>query len=226
MKSAQEFYNTWLYGGYDIDNSYGLQCVDGAKIWMNYFIGSWQATATGWAEGYATNKANREWFLSKGCTWITDTKKLKNGDLCVWSKNSTYKLSHVGMYYNGKVFGMNQGTGVFTLKELTLDILGAWRPPNETCLESYIAPQEKQKKTKKETKKKIYKDFYKEVLKVDRNAPEPQILEHFPNGTGYLLKENKTLPRLLGYDLTAFFMWVSLILAGVRRYIKRGGGNS
>lgn len=227
MKSAQEFYNIWLYGGYDIDNSYGLQCVDGAKIWMSYFIGSWQATATGWAEAYATNKTNRDWFLSKGCTWITNIKQLKNGDLCIWSSNSSYNLSHVGMYYNGQIFGMNQSADVFTLETLSLDILGAWRPPNGTCLESYIAPK-KTKKTKSKTKKakkKVYKDFYKEVLKIDKNAPEPQILENFPAGTGQKIKENIEVPRLLGYDLTAFLMLVSLLFAIVKRLIKSYGGN-
>lgn len=226
MKSAKAFVSTYLYGGYDIDGSYGMQCVDGAKIWMQYFLGSWQATNTGWAAGYATNKYNRAWFKNKGCTWIEDVSQLKNGDLCIWARGSSCYLTHVGMYYNGQIFGMNQGTGVFTLKTLKLDIIGAWRPPNGTCAESYVEIKTTtKKKTKKKTKKQ-YKDFYKEVLGIDRNAEEPQILEDLPAWEGHVIEELRQPLRLVGFDLTAFFMWVSLFLAGVKRHIKRGTGRA
>lgn len=104
-KTATYFYNKYNGGGYDYDNAYGLQCVDGARIWMDEFLGKSRPTPNGYAGGY---RQCQQWFKNLGCTVITNYKNLKNGDLVIFPVTAHYPSTHVGMYYNGKLFGMNQ----------------------------------------------------------------------------------------------------------------------
>lgn len=224
MKSAEEFYKTYLGGGYDYDGAYGLQCVDGAKIWMDYFLGSSIPTSNGWADGYAYY--NRAWFTDRGCKWISDTSKLKDGDLLIWGRGSSAYRTHVAMYYHGKVFGMNQHDDTygnyFSLVSWPLDIIGAWRAPN--CKES----QATKKTKKKNTKKKTYKDFYKEVLHTTKEEYEQKQavdasikqLDIPPFSYTYTAKK-QTLPAYGLYGITELLLNLSLFLAVIFRRKKR-----
>ncbi len=131
MKTAKSFYEKYNGQAIDYDHGYGVQCVDGARLWMDYFLGSSIPCATGWAGGYWSG--NQSWFKSKGCTLITNYRNLKNGDLVIWSKgSSSHPSSHVAMYYNGKEFGQNQGGNRgFCLKSTDFsDMAGAFRSSN------------------------------------------------------------------------------------------------
>lgn len=105
MKTAKSFYEKYNGGGWDYDNGYGLQCVDGARIWMDYFLGESRPTPNGYAGGY---RQCQQWFRNLGCTVITNYKNLKDGDLVIFPVSKYYPSTHVGMYYKGKLFGMNQ----------------------------------------------------------------------------------------------------------------------
>lgn len=133
-KSAKSFYEKYLGKSIDYDKGYGTQCVDGARVWMDYFIGESIPCSYGWAYGYWTAKKDKNWFLNHGCTLVTNVNDLQDGDLMIWGKGSSCAKSHVSMYYQGKSFGENQhddkyGAG-FSLKSLKLDILGAYRSNN------------------------------------------------------------------------------------------------
>lgn len=130
-KTAKSFYEKYNGRAIDYDKGYGVQCVDGARLWMDYFLGSSIPCSGGWASGYWTG--NRSWFKSKGCTEITNYKNLRNGDLVIWAKgSSSHPSSHVAMYYNGKEFGQNQGGNRgFCLKNTNFsDMAGAFRTTN------------------------------------------------------------------------------------------------
>lgn len=129
-KTAKSFYQKYLNGGWDYDHAYGLQCVDGARIWMDYYIGKSIPTGNGWASGYVL--VNKKWFLNNGCTFISNPASLKDGDLVVWGKGGSHPNTHVAMYYNGREFGMNQGSNrKFTLKDSNFsDMIGAFRSKN------------------------------------------------------------------------------------------------
>lgn len=131
-KTAKSFVIKYQGRALDYDRAYGVQCVDGARYWMDYFLGSSIPCAGGWANGYWLS--NKSWFTSKGCTLITSPSALRNGDLVIWNKGSkSHPSSHVAMYYNGMEFGQNQGGNRgFCLKATNFgDMLGAFRAP--TC---------------------------------------------------------------------------------------------
>ena len=130
-KTAKSFYEKYNEKAIDYDSAYGVQCVDGARIWQDYFLGASIPCAGNYASGYWTG--NRAWFKSKGCTEVTNYKNLKNGDLVIWPYGSTsHPSSHVAMYYEGKEFGQNQGDNrQFRLKSTDFsDMAGAFRSSN------------------------------------------------------------------------------------------------
>lgn len=130
-KTAKSFYEKYNGQAFDYDKAYGVQCVDGARLWMDYFLGSSIPCSGGWASGYWTG--NRAWFKSKGCTEITSPSNLRNGDLVIWNRGSaSHPSSHVAMYYNGQEFGQNQGGNRgFCLKSTNFnDMAGAFRSSN------------------------------------------------------------------------------------------------
>lgn len=130
-KTAKSFYEKYNGKAIDYDKTYGVQCVDGARLWQDYFLGASIPCAGNYASGYWTG--NRSWFKSKGCTEITDPSKLQNGDLVIWPYGSaSHPSSHVAMYYEGMEFGQNQGDNrQFRLKSTTFsDMAGAFRSSN------------------------------------------------------------------------------------------------
>lgn len=130
MLSAKQFYNKYLGGGYDIDGSYGCQCVDLFKIFMKEYLGTYCATGgSGYASGYWESYESQS--LLKNNFKKVSVSELQNGDWCIWKYGSkACPLSHIAMYYNGKFLGMNQnGYGVATLASIsTSGMYGALRP--------------------------------------------------------------------------------------------------
>ncbi len=100
------FYNKYINKGSDIDKSSGLQCVDLFKIFCRDVFSTYWATPNGCADGYWMYK-NR-WTDKFDA--ITGYKNYRNGDWVIWmSGSSSCPLSHIGMYLDGKIFGMRQG---------------------------------------------------------------------------------------------------------------------
>lgn len=129
MLSPTEFYNSHLGKAYDIDNSYGPQCVDAFKLFTleQFGIANYDTT-NGWASGlwiYRKEKPYYEHFIE------SDINDLKNGDWIIWNNGSKdCPDSHVAMFYNGKFFSQNQfGNRAFSLANISLDgVLGVLRP--------------------------------------------------------------------------------------------------
>ena len=130
-KTAKSFVDKYNGKAIDYDKAYGVQCVDGARVWQDYFLGASIPCAGNYASGYWTG--NRSWFKAKGCTEVTNYKNLRNGDLVIWPYGSkSHPSSHVAMYYNGQEFGQNQGDNrQFRLKSTDFsDMAGAFRSSN------------------------------------------------------------------------------------------------
>ena len=141
MKTAKQFYEDHIGKEYDIDNSYGPQCVDAFKLFTleeygfcNYNCGN------GWASGlwiYRKEKPYYPYFIE------VDKNNMQTGDWVFWNNGSKdCPDSHVAMYYEGKFFSQNQnGHRYFTLADISLDgVLGVLRPKifeNEYTLGNY-----------------------------------------------------------------------------------------
>ena len=129
MLSATDFYNKHINKAYDVDSSFGPQCVDAFKLFTleQYGISNYNCT-NGWASGlwiYRKEKPYYEHFVE------VDINDMKNGDWVFWNNESkNCPDSHVAMYYNGKFFSQNQnGIRAFTLANISYDgILGVLRP--------------------------------------------------------------------------------------------------
>lgn len=129
MLSPEEFYKNHVYKYYDIDSSYGPQCVDAFKLFTleQYGISNYNCT-NGWASGlwiYRKDKPYYEHFIEVP---ISD---LKNGDWVFWDNGSKdCPDSHVAMFYNKQFFSQRQnGNIAFSLADLSLDgVLGVLRP--------------------------------------------------------------------------------------------------
>ncbi len=121
----------WFYfvigKGFNVDGVYGNQCWD----LFAYFVIKFALGLNTYCA--LTKYVDDLWYLkdkygySKVFEYITDPKELRDGDWCIWGKGSSCPLGHVGMVYQGKILGQNQGASVVTLKSLNLDILGAFR---------------------------------------------------------------------------------------------------
>ena len=130
MKTPQLFIN--LYKGKEIDDdgAYGVQCVDGYRVFCKWIkLGAYQ-TGTGYADGYWYNRDN----VASTFDFIYNANELQKGDWCFWAMGSSCPSSHVAMFVGyaeegfGYFFGENQGNfrGFSTVK-IKLDILGAFR---------------------------------------------------------------------------------------------------
>lgn len=121
--------------GYDMDGSYGVQCVDGIKKFVETVYGESNFTCgNGWANGLWKN------FDTNGCSKYFKKHSLseaKKGDWIIWDKNSkSAPSSHVAMYISKvsndliECFGQSQnGIKEFnTCKVYTNGILGVLRP--------------------------------------------------------------------------------------------------
>ena len=129
MKTVKQFYDDHIGKQYDIDNSYGAQCVDAFKLFTLEEFGFCNYNCTnGWASGlwiYRKDKPYYEYFTE------VNINDMKNGDWVFWDNGSEdCPDSHVAMYYEGKFFSQNQnGHRYFTLANISYNgILGVLRP--------------------------------------------------------------------------------------------------
>ena len=122
----RNFINLYMGSAIDYDGAYGVQCVDGFKVFCEWAGIPVKATTNGWANGYWIYRD--ELGFSQWFDYIYDPKELRNGDWCIWDKGSSCPLSHIAMYYNGQYFGERQGGGnEFRFMTLQNDIMGALR---------------------------------------------------------------------------------------------------
>lgn len=124
-KTPDDFYRAYNGKAIDIDHGYGVQCVDGFKVFCKWTYGSDYPTGNGWADGY--------WYsrdAHKGQFHAVGVRELRDGDWVIWGRGSrSHPSSHIAMYYHGMAFGQNQGGNrAFCLKSTNFgDALGALR---------------------------------------------------------------------------------------------------
>lgn len=108
--------------GRGFNEGYGLQCVAGFKQFMFSLSGRVVATRTGGASGYANQVGE---IQALGFTWHSGQAGMKDGDWAIFG-GGTY--GHVAMYYQGKFFGQNQGSGnIYVGNAFNLMDLGGYR---------------------------------------------------------------------------------------------------
>lgn len=124
-KTPDEFVKQYTGRAIDADGAYGVQCVDGFRVFCNWAFGRSWPTGNGWADGYWYGRdAHTDVFTA------VDKYHLKDGDWVMWARGSgSHPSSHIAMYYNGKEFGQNQGGNRgFCLKATNFgDCLGGLR---------------------------------------------------------------------------------------------------
>lgn len=100
-----DFVTSHINKGYDLDIAYGAQCWDGYAEYCRWLgIPYAHCTATGGAADIWTQRATNGVL-----NYFDVVATPKNGDVCVWSSSYGGGYGHVAMYYNGKIFGQNQG---------------------------------------------------------------------------------------------------------------------
>ena len=108
--------------GRGFNEGYGLQCVAGFKQFMFSLSGRVVATRTGGASGYANQVGE---IQALGFTWHGGQAGMRDGDWAIFG-GGTY--GHVAMYYQGKFFGQNQGSGnIYVGNAFNLMDLGGYR---------------------------------------------------------------------------------------------------
>ena len=103
LSSPTAFVNAM--NGRGFNEGYGLQCVAGFKQFMFSLSGRVVATRTGGASGYANQVGE---IQALGFTWHGGQAGMKDGD---WAIFGGGQYGHVAMYYQGRFFGQNQGSG-------------------------------------------------------------------------------------------------------------------
>ena len=120
MSSPAAFVNAM--NGRGFNEGYGLQCVAGFKQFMFSLSGRVVATRTGGASGYANQVGE---IQALGFTWHAGQAGMKDGD---WAIFGGGQYGHVAMYYQGKFFGQNQGSGnIYVGNAFNLMDLGGYR---------------------------------------------------------------------------------------------------
>ncbi len=120
LSSPTAFVNAM--NGRGFNEGYGLQCVAGFKQFMFSLSGRVVATRTGGASGYANQVGE---IQALGFTWHSGQAGMKDGDWAIFG-GGTY--GHVAMYYQGKFFGQNQGSGnIYVGNAFNLMDLGSYR---------------------------------------------------------------------------------------------------
>ena len=114
-----------------MDGAYGVQCVDGFKVWLKAYNIPVVSTPNGWADGYWLSRYALG--FEKYFDFVTNPSMYRNGDWVIWKQGSgSHPSSHIAMYYNGKEFGQRQGCNAsraFCLANTTFnDSTGALRP--------------------------------------------------------------------------------------------------
>lgn len=137
-KTPQDFYNRYHDKAIDFDGVYGVQCVDGWKVFCNYIGVPIISSGNNYASGFWLNRYKNGY--TKYFDFITDKTQIKRGDWCIWNNGSSCKSSHIAMYWSpygsGKAyfFGQRQGTDDrrFVVTRLSTDFMGAlrWKPWN------------------------------------------------------------------------------------------------
>lgn len=120
LSSPAAFVNAM--NGRGFNEGYGMQCVAGFKQFMFSLSGRVVATRTGGASGYANQVSE---IQALGFTWHGGQAGMKDGDWAIFG-GGTY--GHVAMYYQGKFFGQNQGSGnIYVGNAFNLMDLGGYR---------------------------------------------------------------------------------------------------
>lgn len=120
LSSPAAFVNAM--NGRGFNEGYGLQCVAGFKQFMFSLSGRVVATRTGGASGYANQVGE---IQALGFTWHSGQAGMRDGDWAIFG-GGTY--GHVAMYYQGKFFGQNQGSGnIYVGNAFNLMDLGGYR---------------------------------------------------------------------------------------------------
>lgn len=120
LSSPAAFVNAM--NGRGFNEGYGLQCVAGFKQFMFSLSGRVVPTRTGGASGYANQVGE---IQALGFTWHGGQAGMKDGDWAIFG-GGTY--GHVAMYYQGKFFGQNQGSGnIYVGNAFNLMDLGGYR---------------------------------------------------------------------------------------------------
>lgn len=120
LSSPAAFVNAM--NGRGFNEGYGLQCVAGFKQFMFSLSGRVVATRTGGASGYANQVGE---IQALGFTWHAGQAGMKDGD---WAIFGGGQYGHVAMYYQGKFFGQNQGSGnIYVGNAFNLMDLGGYR---------------------------------------------------------------------------------------------------
>lgn len=120
LSSPAAFVNAM--NGRGFNEGYGLQCVAGFKQFMFSLSGRVVATRTGGASGYANQVGE---IQALGLTWHAGQAGMKDGD---WAIFGGGQYGHVAMYYQGKFFGQNQGSGnIYVGNAFNLMDLGGYR---------------------------------------------------------------------------------------------------
>lgn len=120
LSSPAAFVNAM--NGRGFNEGYGLQCVAGFKQFMFSLSGRVVATRTGGASGYANQVGE---IQALGFTWHGGQAGIKDGD---WAIFGGGQYGHVAMYYQGKFFGQNQGSGnIYVGNAFNLMDLGGYR---------------------------------------------------------------------------------------------------
>lgn len=124
--SPEDFVKKYAGKAVDLDGAYGVQCVDGFRVWCRDVLGYSWPTKTGWASGYWEYRFEH----ADEFDFITDPAVFQDGDWCIWKRGSRpCPDSHVAMYYQGKFFGQRQSANrAFCLKKILTDgVYGALR---------------------------------------------------------------------------------------------------
>lgn len=120
LSSPAAFVNAM--NGRGFNEGYGLQCVAGFKQFMFSLSGRVVATRTGGASGYANQVGE---IQALGFTWHGGQAGMKDGDWVIFGGG---QYGHVAMYYQGKFFGQNQGSGnIYVGNAFNLMDLGGYR---------------------------------------------------------------------------------------------------
>ena len=124
--SPAEFIKKYAGKAVNLDGAYGVQCVDGFRVWCRDVLGYSWPTKTGWASGYWEYRFEH----ADEFDFITDPAEFQDCDWCIWKRGSRpCPDSHVAMYYQGKFFGQRQSANrAFCLKKILTDgVYGALR---------------------------------------------------------------------------------------------------
>lgn len=136
MRTPEDFYKEYNGRAIDYDHAYGVQCVDGFRIFCDWAGVPSVPTPNNWADGYYLDFEDLKIY-----PYFEKVKApYQNGDWIFWKRgSSSHPSSHVAMYYNGYEFGENQGGNRgFCLKKTDFsDALGGLRLKRWAVLEGW-----------------------------------------------------------------------------------------